>query len=76
MGSKLTSRAERKAHATKMLNNMRLAGIEPAIEDKMLLQFYIAGTITLNDLLTHAHQFAASAQKSDEMPQKTRQNGQ
>jgi len=63
----MTSQAERKTHAMKMLSNMRLAGIKPVIEDKMLLQFYIDGTISLNDLLTHAHQFAVAAQKSDDM---------
>lgn len=61
MGPKLTSRAERNQHVERMLTNFRLEGIEPAIEDKMLLQFYIDGTISLDDLLAHARQFATAA---------------
>lgn len=62
MGSELTTtRAERKQHVERMLASFRLEGIEPAIEDKMLLQLYINGTLTLDDLLTHARQFAAAA---------------
>lgn len=61
MGPKLTTRTERKQHVERMLASFRLEGIEPAIEDKMLLQFYIDGTVSLDDLLAHAHQFAAAA---------------
>jgi hypothetical protein len=62
MGPELTTtRAERKQHVERMLTSFRLEGIEPAIEDKMLLQFYIDGTISLDDLLAHARQFAAAA---------------
>ena len=62
MGPELTTtRAERKQHVERMLASFRLEGIEPAIEDKMLLQLYINGALTLDDLLTAAHQFATAA---------------
>ena len=61
MGPKLTSRAERERHVTQMLTNMRLEGVIPDDTHLRLLQRYIEGTASLDDLLTHARQFAAEA---------------
>ena len=57
----MPTRAEHKQHVKRMLASFRLEGIEPAIEDKMLLQLYINGAVTLEDLLTHARQAATEA---------------
>jgi hypothetical protein len=57
----VTSRAGRERHVTQMLASSRLEGLEPDEAHKQLLQEYIEGTASVDDLLTHAHQFASAA---------------
>jgi hypothetical protein len=61
MGPVVTSRADRERHVAQMLASSRLEGLEPDEAHRQLLQEYIEGTASLDDLLTHAHQFAADA---------------
>lgn len=56
----MTSPAERERHIAQMLANFRIEGYEPDEADKQLHAAYIAGAATLDDLLAHARQFAAS----------------
>jgi hypothetical protein len=56
----MTSRAEREHHVAQMLANHRIEGYEPDEADKQLQAAYIDGTATLDDLLTHARQYAAA----------------
>ena len=44
-----------------MLASSRLEGLEPDDAHRQLLQEYIEGTASLDDLLSHAHQFAKAA---------------
>lgn len=44
-----------------MLTNSRLEGLEPDETHQQLLQKYIEGTASLDDLLAYAGQFAAAA---------------
>lgn len=60
MGSVVTSRADRERHVAQMLASSRLEGLEPDEAHQQLLQKYIEGTASLDDLLAHARQFAAS----------------
>lgn len=57
----MTSRADRERHVAQMLANSRLEGLEPDEAYQQLLQEYIEGTASLDDLLVHAGQFAAAA---------------
>jgi len=57
----VTSRADRERHVAQMLASSRLEGIEPDETDQLLLQGYVKGTVSLEDLLTHARQFATAA---------------
>lgn len=57
---KVTSRSERERHVAQMLANFRLEGFEPDAADKRLQAAYIEGTVTLNDMLTHARSVAAN----------------
>lgn len=54
----MTTTEERAYHVRQMLSNFRLEGIEPDETDQKLLQAYIDGTTTLNDLLSHARAYA------------------
>lgn len=60
MGSVVTSRTDRERHVAQMLASSRLEGLEPDEVHQQLLQEYIEGKASLNDLLAHARQFAAS----------------
>jgi hypothetical protein len=57
----VTSRADRERHVAQMLASSRLEGFEPDEAHRQLLQEYIEGAASLDDLLTHARQFAAAA---------------
>lgn len=57
----MTSRADRERHVAQMLASSRLEGFEPDEAHRQLLQEYIEGAASLDDLLTHARQFAAAA---------------
>lgn len=57
----MTSRADRERHVAQMLASSRLEGLEPDDAHRQLLQEYIEGTASLDDLLSHAHQFAKAA---------------
>ena len=57
----MTSRADRERHVAQMLASSRLEGLEPDEAHQLLLQDYIEGKASLDDLLTHAGQFAAAA---------------
>jgi hypothetical protein len=61
MGPVVTSRVERERHVVQMLASSRLEGLEPDETHRQLLQEYIEGAATLDDLVTHARQFAAAA---------------
>ena len=61
MGSVVTSRADRKRRVAQMLASSRLEGLEPDEAHQQLLQEYIEGTASLDDLIAHARQFAAEA---------------
>ncbi len=54
----MTSRADRERHVAQMLASSRLEGFEPDETHQQLLQDYIEGTATLNDLLAHARDYA------------------
>jgi hypothetical protein len=45
-------------HVARMLTNYRLEGIEPDETDVELLEAYMAGTVTLDDLLSYAGAYA------------------
>jgi hypothetical protein len=60
MGSVVISRADRERHVAQMLASSRLEGLEPDEAHQQLLQEYIEGTASLDDLLARARQFAAS----------------
>lgn len=59
----MTCRAERERHVTRMLASSRLEGFEPDEAHLQLLQEYIDGAAGLDDLLTHARQFAAATDR-------------
>jgi hypothetical protein len=61
MGSDLTSLADREQHVAQMLASSRLEDLEPDEAHRQLLQEYIEGAASLDDLLAHARQFAAAA---------------
>ena len=54
----MTSRADRERHVAQMLASSRLEGLEPDEDHQKLLQAYIEGTATLDDLLAHARDYA------------------
>jgi len=58
----MTSRADRERHVSQMLANSRLEGLEPDEDHQKLLQTYIEGTASLDDLLNHARDYAAAVQ--------------
>lgn len=55
----MTNPIERERHVAKMLANFRLEGIEPDEDDRRLLQAYIDGSASLDDLLAHARTYAS-----------------
>lgn len=55
----MTTRTDREHHVAQMLANHRIEGYEPDDADRQLQAAYIDGTAKLDDLLAHAHQFAA-----------------
>lgn len=57
----MTNRADRERHVAQMLVSSRLEGLEPDEVHQQLLQEYIEGTASLDDLLAHARQFASAA---------------
>lgn len=57
----MTSRANRERHVAQMLASSRLEGLEPDEDHQKLLQAYIEGTASLDDLLNHARNYAAVA---------------
>jgi len=56
----MTTRTEREQHVTQMLTNMRLEGMLPDDAHLRLLQGYIEGTVTLDDLLNYARAYAVA----------------
>lgn len=56
----MTSRADRERHVAQMLASSRLEGLEPDEAHQQLLQDYIEGTASLDDLLSHARDYAAA----------------
>lgn len=58
----MTSRADRERHVAQMLASSRLEGLEPDEDHQKLLQAYIEGTASLDDLLNHARDYAAAVQ--------------
>lgn len=57
----MTSRADRERHVAQMLASSRLEGFEPDEAHQQLLQDYIEGIASLDDLLNHARDYAAAA---------------
>jgi len=58
----MTSRADRERYVAQMLASSRLEGLEPDEDHQKLLQAYIEGTASLDDLLNHARNYAAAVQ--------------
>lgn len=58
----MTSRADRERHVAQMLASSRLEGLKPDDDHQKLLQAYIEGTASLDDLLNHARNYAAAVQ--------------
>jgi len=58
MGPVVTSRADRERHVAQMLASSRLEGLEPDEAHQQLLQAYIEGSASLDDLLAHARAYA------------------
>ena len=56
-----SNRDDREQHVNQMLAGLRLVGIEPDKEDKLLLHAYIDDRVSLNDLLAHSRQFMTLA---------------
>ena len=56
-----SNRDDREQHVNQMLASLRLVGIEPDKEDKLLLHAYIDDRVSLNDLLAHSRQFMTLA---------------
>lgn len=54
----MTTREERAHQVRQMLTNQRLEGLEPDQAHQQLLQDYIDGTASLDDLLEHARAYA------------------
>jgi hypothetical protein len=59
----LTTPEERAQHVRQMLANFRLEGLGPDEADQQLLQAYIDGTATLDELLEHARTYACERQR-------------
>lgn len=57
----MTSRADRERHVAQMIASSRLEGFKPDKAHQQLLQEYIEGTASLDDLLNHARDYAAAA---------------
>lgn len=57
-----TTWGERERHVRQLMANLAIEGMHPDGSDKQMLQAYIDGTATLDDLLEHAKAFAAAAQ--------------
>jgi hypothetical protein len=60
---KTTTKTERERHVAQMNANFEIEGFTPDAEDRKLQQQYIDGLITLADMLAHAREFAAKAQR-------------
>jgi len=58
----MTSRADRERHVAQMLASSRLEGLEPDDDHRKLLQAYIEGTASLDDLMNHARDYATAVQ--------------
>jgi hypothetical protein len=54
----MTTPEERAQHVRQMLANFQLEGLGPDEADQQLLQAYIDGTATLDELLDHARAYA------------------
>lgn len=61
MGPVVTSRTDRERHVAQMLASSRLEGLEPDEAHQQLLQEYIEGAASLDDLRAHAREFAKAA---------------
>jgi len=58
-----TTREERASHVAQMRVNFALEGISPGSDDLELLQRYITGQISIDEMLEHARDFAHKAAK-------------
>lgn len=59
----MTTPEERAQHVRQMLANFQLEGLGPDKADQQLLQAYIEGTATLDDLLGHARAYVCERQQ-------------
>jgi hypothetical protein len=57
----LSERANRERHVAQMIASSQLEGLAPDKSDQVMLQAYIDGVVTIEDLLAHASQFATLA---------------
>jgi hypothetical protein len=64
-----SERGEREHQVNQILANQRLEGLEPDQAQQRLLQAYIDGTATLDDLLEHARAFAYDHWLADQVQQ-------
>ena len=58
-----TTKKQRQRHVAQMNANFAIEGLTPDDDDKKLQQQYIDGVVTLEDMLAHARDFAAKAQR-------------
>jgi hypothetical protein len=55
--------ADRALHVEQTLANHAIEGFAPDVADKLLFARYVAGTASVNDLLSQARLFALEAKK-------------
>lgn len=56
-----TTKEERRRHVAQMNANFAIEGFKPDPEDKELQRKYVAGEVTLDDMLRHAREYALKA---------------
>lgn len=62
--SATTTKKQRERHVAQMNANFRIEGFAPDAEDLKLQQQYIEGSVSLEDMLAHAREFALNVQRT------------
>lgn len=57
----MSERLDRERHVAQMIASLQLEGLAPDESDQLMLQAYVYGEVTIEDLLAHARQFATLA---------------
>lgn len=63
MNQTMNTPGERAYHVSQTLANHAIEGFHPDATDKQMLSRYIAGTASIEDLLTSARKFAQDARR-------------